>query len=286
MISFSPYAHKPNRLEDFLPWAVLAAPGVVLNKDGSFQTTARFRGPDVRSATPDELVSFAARANNVFKRLGSGWAAYIEADRREITSYPAGVFDDDLSRLIDSERAAAFEQAGAQFETIHHLTLQWTPPPDSSAKASAFFFEMDGKANGPARPAPGHIKANAKGTGKAGEPNLRVGREALASFQRSVAHAFGLFEGIVAEFHLLDDDETLSYLKGAISPRRQAVRAPAGPAFLDGMLCDAPLAGGAAPMLGDQHLRVLTIKGFPPFTSPGVLDDLNAMGITFRWMTR
>ena len=131
MFSLAPYAHTPNRLEDYLPWAMLIAPGVVLNKDGSFQATARFRGPDVRSSTPEELVAFTARTNNVFRRLGHGWAVYVEADRREITDYPDGAFEDDLSRLIDSERAAQFEQAGAQFETVHHLTLQWTPPPDA-----------------------------------------------------------------------------------------------------------------------------------------------------------
>jgi type IV secretion system protein VirB4 len=284
MISFAPYVHKPSRLEDFLPWAVLAAPGVVLNKDGSFQATARFRGPDVRSATADELVSFAARANNVFKRLGSGWAAYIEADRREITLYPSGAFDDDLSRLIDAERAAAFEQAGAQFETVHHLTLQWTPPTDSSAKAAAFFFAADGAASRPTKT--GRREKTKADRARAEALSLRLGKEALAAFQRSIAHTFGLFEAMVADFHALNDDETLTYLKGTISLRRQLVRAPASAAFLDGLLCDALLIGGAAPMLGDQHLRVLTIKGFPPFTSPGVLDDLNALGLTFRWMTR
>ena len=40
------------RLADFLPWAALIAKGIVLNKDGSFQRTARFRGPDLDSATP------------------------------------------------------------------------------------------------------------------------------------------------------------------------------------------------------------------------------------------
>jgi type IV secretion system protein VirB4 len=284
MISFSPYSHRPSRLEDFLPWAVLVAPGVVLNKDGSFQATARFRGPDVRSATADELVSFAARANNVFKRLGSGWAAYVEADRREITDYPTGVFEDDLSRLIDAERAAAFEEAGAQFETVHHLTLQWTPPADASAKASAFFFAADGKPKGSGKAK--RKTAEEPASDVATDKQLGLGREALAAFQRSTAHAFGLFEAMVADFHALDDDETLTYLKGAVSPRRQSVRAPAAAAFLDGLLCDAPLTGGGAPVLGDQHLRILTIKGFPPFTSPGVLDDLNALGITFRWMTR
>ncbi len=284
MFSLAPYAHTPNRLEDYLPWAMLVAPGVILNKDGSFQATARFRGPDVRSSTPEELVSFAARTNNVFRRLGRGWAIYVEADRREITDYPAGAFEDDLSRLIDSERAAEFEQTDTQFETIHHLTLQWAPEPDSSRKASAFFFEIDGKK-------PARSSSHGKDTKRARpDPkealDRRVAREALESFQRSVAQAFGMFEAIVAEFQRLSDDETLSYLKRQVSPRATQVRAPRGAAFLDGWLCDAPLVGGVAPMLGAKHLRVLTIKGFPPFTHPGVLDDLNAAAMTYRWMTR
>ena len=283
MFSLAPYSHTPNRLEDYLPWAMLVAPGIVLNKDGSFQATARFRGPDVRSSTPEELVAFTARANNVFRRLGHGWAVYIEADRREITAYPDGAFEDDLSRLIDSERAAQFEQAGAQFETVHHLTLQWTPSPDAHAKASAFFFEIDQKktVTGPSRKRDRQTRVADKTA-----LDCRVAHEALETFQRSVAHAFGMFEGVVAEFHRLSDDETLSYLKRQVSPRPTAVRAPAGAAFLDGMLCDAPLVGGITPMLGNRHLRVLTIKGFPPFTHPGVLDDLNTSATTYRWMTR
>ena len=279
MMSFAPYAHQPSRLEDFIPWALLVGPGVALNKDGSFQKTARFRGPDVRSSTPDELVSFIARANNVFRRLGSGWAIYIEAERREVTDYPTGAFDDDLSRLVDSERAAAFEQAASQFETIHHLTLQWTPAPDSSRKASAFFFEVDqGR----------HPKAKASETPrKAGATiDRQVALEALEQFTTSCEHAFGLFAAIVAEFAPLDGDETLTYLKRSVSNRQTKVRAPAAAAFIDGLLCDAPLIGGVTPMLGDRHLRILTIKGFPPFTNPGVLDDLNALGMPYRWMTR
>ena len=283
MFSLAPYAHTPNRLEDYLPWAMLVAPGIVLNKDGSFQATARFRGPDVRSSTPEELVAFTARANNVFRRLGHGWAVYIEADRREITDYPDGAFEDDLSRLIDSERAAQFEQAGAQFETVHHLTLQWTPPPDAHAKASAFFFEIDQK-----KAASASTPRRTHHTRSADKAALdrRVAREALETFQRSIAQAFGMFEGVVAEFHTLTDDETLSYLKRQVSPRVTNVRAPASAAFLDCLLCDAPLVGGITPMLGNRHLRVLTIKGFPPFTHPGVLDDLSASAMTWRWMTR
>jgi type IV secretion system protein VirB4 len=280
MMSFAPYTHIPNRLEDFLPWAMLVGPGIILNKDGSFQATARFRGPDVRSSTPEELVSFTARANNVFRRLGRGWAIYIEADRRELNDYPDGAFADDLSRLVDSERAAAFEQAGTQFETVHHLTLQWTPAPDSSRKASAFFFDVDERRSGRA------VSANKAVARDKAALDLQVARDALATFQRSIVQAFGLFAGLVADFHRLTDDETLTYLKGLVSPRRTLVRASAGGAYLDNVLCDSPLIGGVAPMLGEKHIRILTLKGFPPFTHPGVLDDLNACAMTFRWMTR
>ena len=43
MLSLREYRNKADRLADFLPWAALVAPGVVLNKDGSVQRTARSR---------------------------------------------------------------------------------------------------------------------------------------------------------------------------------------------------------------------------------------------------
>ncbi|MCA4045794.1 hypothetical protein LDZ95_25855, partial [Pseudomonas aeruginosa] len=46
------YRQRPALLADWLPWAGLVAPGVVLNKDGSFQRTFQFRGPDVAISSP------------------------------------------------------------------------------------------------------------------------------------------------------------------------------------------------------------------------------------------
>ena len=74
MLNLTEYRQRPALLADWLPWAGLVAPGVVLNKDGSFQRTARFRGPDLDSATQGELVATTARLNNALRRLGSGWA--------------------------------------------------------------------------------------------------------------------------------------------------------------------------------------------------------------------
>ena len=81
MLNLAEYRKKPQGLADFLPWAALVAPGVVANKDGSFQRTARFRGPDLDSATAAELVSTTSRLNGALRRLGSGWAIFVEAQR-------------------------------------------------------------------------------------------------------------------------------------------------------------------------------------------------------------
>ena len=104
MMSLREYRSKAARLADFLPWAALVGEGVVLNKDGSFQRTARFRGPDLDSATPAELVATSARLNSALRRLGSGWAIFVEAQRTPALDYPESEFPDPVSALVEIER--------------------------------------------------------------------------------------------------------------------------------------------------------------------------------------
>ena len=58
MLNLREYRQTADRLADHLPWAALVAAGVVLNKDGGFQRTLHFRGPDMESATEAELVEY------------------------------------------------------------------------------------------------------------------------------------------------------------------------------------------------------------------------------------
>lgn len=88
MMNLAEYRRSNTRLADFLPWAALVDEGIVLNKDGSFQRTAKFRGPDLDSAVPAELVAVVGRLNNAFRRLGSGWAIFVEAQRHSAGAYP------------------------------------------------------------------------------------------------------------------------------------------------------------------------------------------------------
>jgi type IV secretion system protein VirB4 len=261
MMNLAEYRRAATRLADFLPWAALVGEGVVLNKDGSFQRTARLRGPDLDSAVAAELVAVAGRLNNALRRLGSGWAIFVEAQRHEAASYPASRFADAASALVDAERKADFEEAGAHYESSYFLTFLYLPPAEDAARAETWLYE---------------------GRQQSGvDPH-----EALAAFIDRTNRVLQLVDGFMPECRWLDDAETLTYLHATVSTKRHRVRVPETPIYLDALLADEPLTGGLEPRLGSAHLRVLTINGFPTATTPGILDDLNRLALPYRWSTR
>jgi len=262
MLSLKEYRSKADRLADHLPWAALVADGVILNKDGSFQRSFAFRGPDLESATQAELVSISARANNVLRRLGSGWALFFEAERREAASYPDSDFPDAASWLVDRERRASFMAEGAHFESFTFLTLVWLPPADNEDAAGRALVE------------------------RADEEQGRDWRGALDHFIAETNRVLDLFQGFLADARALSSEETLTYLHGTISERRHPIAVPETSMYLDGVLADTPLTGGLEPMLGGLHVRTLTVMGFPNASRPALLDGLNALDFGYRWVTR
>src|ERR1700736_6140404 len=262
MLNLAEYRKKPQSLADFLPWAALVAEGVVLNKDGSLQRTARFRGPDLDSATPAELIGTTARLNNALRRLGSGWAVFVEAQRNAANRYPVSQFPDPVSALVDTERKAQFEEEGAHFESAYYLTFLFLPPAEEAARAESWLYE--GRTSG------GSTDAH----------------EILKGFIDRTDRVLQLIEGFVPEAEWLSDQETLTYLHSCVSTKRHRVRVPEVPMYLDAILVDEALIGGLEPRLGNAHLRTLTVMGFPSATHPGILDELNRLAFPYRWSTR
>ncbi len=261
MLNLAEYRGRPAGLADFLPWAALVEKGVVLNKDGSLQRTARFRGPDLDSATPAELVGVTARLNNALRRLGSGWAVFVEAQRVAAQTYPHGAFPDAASMLVDLERQNSFEEAGAHFESRYFLTFVWLPPAEDASRIEGWLYE--------------------------GREQTGVDPwELLRGFLDRTDRVLQLVEGFMPEVGWLDDGETLTYLHSTISTRQQRVRVPETPMHLDALLADEPLTGGLEPRLGSHCLRTLTVVGFPTATHPGILDELNRLAFPYRWSTR
>jgi type IV secretion system protein VirB4 len=314
MLNLKEFRSDAYRLADWLPWACLVAPGVVLNKDGSFQRTIRYRGPDLDSATEAETMSAASRVNNVLKRFGSGWALFFDATRIQAAEYPHSEFPDPVSWLIDEERRAAFEGAtdaswddpsrprGQHFESIQHLTLIYLPPAERVSRLEGLFLERPRESSGARGSSPQPPSAteqverdNGSPSGEAPDaaeaersrPAREPGyRDHLERFIQETDRAIDLLSSVLPEISPLNDEETLTYLHSCISTKRHPVRVPEIPAYLDCFLADEPLTGGLSPAIGRNHLRALTVLGFPHVTFPGLLDELNRLGIAYRWTTR
>src|SRR5690606_21633624 len=195
-----------------------------------------------------ELVAVAGRINNAFRRLGSGWSIFVEAVRLAAQQYPKSTFPDAASALVDAERKAQFEEDGSHFESRYYLTFLYLPPAEEAARTEALLYE---------------------GRDKTGVDPW----ETLRGFIDRTDRVLALMDGFMPECRWLDDGETLTYLPAAVSTNRHRVRVPEVPMHLDALLADQPLTGGLEPRLGDAHLRVLTIVGFPTATTPGLLDE-------------
>lgn len=263
MLNLAEYRKSADRLADHLPWAALVAPGVILNKDGSLQRTFQFRGPDLESATDAELVAVCARLNNVFRRLGTGWAIFCEAQRKRALAYPTSDFPDAASWLVDAERRAAFAEEGSEhFENSYFLTCVFMPRSDQTSRVTDVFVETE--------------VSN----------EMRDWRAEVEVFTAETGRIFDLLSDVLAEIIPLSDAETLTYLHNRISGRDHPIAVPGVPMYLDAVLADTTLTGGIEPMLGEQHMRTVTVLGFPNSTRPGLLDALNHLGFSYAWVTR
>ena len=264
MWNLGEYRKHPQRLADHLPWATLIAPGVMLNKDGSLQKTIAFRGPDLDSSTPYELVAARARMNNVLRRLGSHWCVHVEASRRLAHVYPASDFPNPVAAMIDQERRDSFTADALHFESQCFITFTYLPPAEGMTRLGDFFIDR---------------------------PNNKV--DGRVSYRAHFDHFLGQVDQIVnlmasfmPEVHPLDDGETLTYLHSCISDRRLKVAVPDVPFYLDEMITDRPLAGGLSPRLGRLFLKTVSVRAYVNRTLPCLLDRLNELPIEYRWIGR
>ena len=199
MRNLGEYRRHPRRLADHLPWAALVGPGVVLNKDGSLQRTIAFRGPDLDSSTPHELLAARARANNVLRRLGSGWCVHAEASRRAAPAYPASAFPCPVATLVERERRAAFDGEGQHFESNCYLTLAYLPPPEAAARLGDLLID---------RPRVG-----------GGDRSPTAYRSHYDHFVAQADGVASLLATFVPQVQPLDDGGTLTYLHACVSVR-------------------------------------------------------------------
>lgn len=281
------FRRNPDRLSDYLPWARLGAPGVVINKDGSLQKTFMFRGLDLDCHTQAEVQNVILRVNNVLKRLTGGWAIYSDAQRVLSEEYPQSEFPDPISLMIDEERRMYFT-SGDHYESMYFFTLVWLPPPDQEEGVANIFVDQGDAKKGSSISFFKKAKKFVLGVDDRTITEVDKARwnKHIVTFQNECDGVLRLFQECLKEARPLNDSETLTYLHSCISNSDHTVEVPRIPMYLDAVLADTPLVGGMKPMLGEEHLRVVSILSFPGESWAGMFDRLNYLNFPYRWVSR
>ena len=253
------YQDEKKKLSTYIPWIAMIDEGVILNKNGTFQKTLKFRGYDLDSATIYELQNSNGRLNNILARFEGNWTMHIEARRVHSKEYESTEIENFALKLIDNERKSKF-QSGTYFESEYYLTLTYLTPVDTEKKLKNFFIEEEKTAE-----------------------NID---KSLENYKKEFKEIKGLFKDLFLEVQELSKEETYEYLHSCVSIKNHKIIVPEVPMYISNYLCDSDMVGGLKPKLGNKHMRCISLQGFPNFTVPCMFDELNRLGFEYRWVTR
>ena len=248
-------------LADLLTWGALVAPGVIVNKDGSFLAGWSYRGPDVDSASSNELAALSRHINSALLILGSDWMLQADAVRSATAHYPpAGAFPDAVTALIDEERREQYETAGRHHETRYFLVLTFMPPPEAASRATRWFIEGEEKRD------------------VDWEEQLRTFDKRLDDFEDLLGNQLTL--------ERLESGGLLRHLHFCLTGLNHPVRFPDPPCYLDALLADQDFCGGFSPRIGEHRVAPIGLTGLPATSGPGVLAFLECQPVAYRFSSR
>ena len=256
------FATEPKGFPDLLNYYALVEDGVLFNKDGSLLASWWYAGPDMESATPNEMAVLSAQINGALRDLGNGWMIQADALRKPAGGYAEGSrFPDATSRLIDEERRRHYESGSDTFESLYAFTVSYLPPPEIQNRLSDFFIDDD------------EIDRSASWT------------TVLRHFERSLAHLEDALSDRLS-IRRMDSEDLLSFLATCATGEMHPVRVPNPPLDLDHLVGCQDLVGGFEPRVGGRHVHPVAVVGFPDSSFPGILDFLNQLSIEYRWSNR
>ena len=270
MLSLAEFRLKAKGLPDYLPWAALIDNGIVLTKAGGLMAAWEYAGPDLDSATQDELVSMASRVNGALA-LGEGWVLHADAVRAMAPGYaPEGAFPDRTTRMIDDIRRQHFESEGYGFKSRYVLTVTWFPPVDRQDKTARFFTE-----------------GGAESTCSAQLERFHRGLREIEDRLSGVARIRRLADSVDERTGVMRS-ELLAHLESCVTMRNATApfAMSSVPMYLDAVLGQHDLVSGFQPRIDDQYITAICITGFPPYSVPGMFDRLARLPVEYRWSTR
>jgi len=274
------YRDRAIGFADLLRYATVVEDGVAQGKGGELIAGFFYRGMDTESASNNELQAIASRLNAVMARFGSGWMVHVDAIRGSAVGYPEeGNFPHPVFRVMDWERREQYKREGMHFESIYALVFTYLPPPRLQSSAQAMMFERSLDLEEAAGSLADQLRRKFQGEMR------EVGAQLKTIFDGISRMRCHEVENVATGTTVVVDDLS-GYLHYCATGIRQNVLLPKAGVYLDSVIGSQDFTGGNHPRVGNKHIRVVSIEGFPSESYPGILDALNALPITYRWSTR
>jgi type IV secretion/conjugal transfer VirB4 family ATPase len=251
-------------LSDLLNYGHLIDDGVILNKDGAFVTSYKFRGPDINSASSSELDALTANFNRMATMLDDGWMLHVDELRIPSIVYPEkGHFPDSISELIDEERRQMYESDSKHYENLQFITFVWKFPMSFVKTTRHWFVEGE---------------------------NIEVGDQDLSKLLKLFHDTIERCLGIIGTQFILEklyNSDLLSYLNTCITGELLPVSVPHDGCFIDVVLGRKNISGGYVPKIGNKYIYVLSVVGYlNEETIPGLLEQMGTYPMIYRWSNR
>ncbi len=267
---------RSRHVADLLPWAFFEARGVMRLKSGGLMRMMTYRGKDPQSLSDSERVVMADQVNTILQSLGTGWSVFHEVERQPLIEPVHGTPPLGAAGLVEEIRQENFRASGRLFTTTYRLTFVYHPKVKAGGKlveriAGFFggFFE-------------GGVDAEYDEMSQ--EEQRR--REELEAFCRVTRQAYQSLSGLLAATAWLDDEGVLTTLHRMVSTNHHPISVPDPAMYLDGILADEVLQIGTEMTMGNHHVRVVSVLGYPDFTQPRMLSALEHLTFPFRMVSR
>lgn len=271
------FKSNPHGLDHFLNALARVANAVILNKDGSLTTACEIKGQDIAAMTPANRNYAATILNNaITSHFSGGWMTSHEVVRKPAASYPDmndSHFQEPITRLIEQERRQHFEAVGQHFESTNILVITYHPPALDNAKLNNIFY-----------------KNKQEKLHTSLEANIAYFERTIESFMDAVSSVLSVRRMESYEvtdsyglLHLRDD--LINFLNFSISGDYYPINLPHCPMYLDQMLGQEMFVGDVL-KVGDTFIACVSLTGQPNASYPNILEALNHLPMTYRWVTR
>jgi type IV secretion system protein VirB4 len=246
-------------LPDQLNYAIPVDDRTIALKDGSFLASFECAGPDLNSASTEELDAHRMQANRALARLDDGFMYNVDLIRYPTIDYPVRNFPDAVGAALEREREIQYTAEGSHLESRCILTITYRPPTETQTRIAGVFVSGMPQRTDWYR-------------------QLDWYQEKLREFADAISQVWKLTP--------LELAALLSHLATCINGRITVIRPPSVPTYLDAIIGNQDFIAGFRPRIGGRHLRVVALSGFPPFSYAEMATFLSELPICYRYSAR